>query len=84
MSQDPMTVKIENLCVTSYGGMDEEQLNILDSWMSVCLSFTDLTSENGIPKAELQEGQDALHAYADQVGTFSELGIIEHFLPFRK
>ena len=67
-SQEPMTVNIENLCVTSYGGMDEEQLGAIESWMSTSLSFTDLRIEDGVPKAELQDGQDALHAFADQVG----------------
>ena len=38
----------------------------LESWLSVYLSFVEVTSENGIPKAELQDGQDALHAHADQ------------------
>lgn len=65
--QSPVTVNIENLCVTSYGGIDDEQLNSLESWLAVYLSFTDVTIEDGVPKAELQEGQDALHAHADQV-----------------
>ena len=38
----------------------------LESWLSVYLSFVEVTSEDGIPKAELQDGQDALHAHADQ------------------
>ena len=63
-----MTVNIENLCVTSFGGMDEEQLGAIEAWMSTCLSFTDLGIDDGVPKAQLQEGQDALHAFADQVG----------------
>jgi hypothetical protein len=58
---------VENLYLTSYGGIDEEQINCLESWLAVCLSFTDLTVDNGIPKAELQEGQEPLHAHADQV-----------------
>jgi hypothetical protein len=53
INQSPVAVNLENLCVTSYGGVDEEQLNTLESWLSVYLSLTDITVENEVPKAEL-------------------------------
>ncbi len=53
INQSPVAVNLENLCVTSFGGVDEDQLNTLESWLSVYLSLTDLTVENGVPKAEL-------------------------------
>ena len=64
-----MSVNIENVCVTSYGGVEEDQLNCLDAWMLTYLSFTDFETDNGVPKAALLDGQDALHAHADQVRT---------------
>ena len=68
----PTEVIIEQQATSSYGVVDQEQLNSLEAWLEVCLEHSNVMIENndcdsdGVPLFKSIEGIEMLSAFADE------------------